>query len=453
MVKIDENISLEEIGEEISQQKKIVLEIQNLISYSKSTKKSEEKNMIFSQIESLEKLLNKNAKKILDNTEKIFITKPLAQPLSETSPQPSQPDSPKKSVSSSQTIPKKLIQSDNLQTESKERKKKLKLGPLEKLTLKRMRKKERKAVKVKERKASRYVKASSNLFYDYSMSLLKKGVFRELKRDLVKSNIKFVPAAYISVIFFTTLISAIIGFFISIFFLFFNLSAAPPFITVIGESILERLPKVIWILFFLPAVTFLFTYFYPSMERKSLGNRIDQELPFATIHMSSISSSMIEPSKIFNIIISTKEYPALEKEFIKIQNEINVYGYDLVTALRNRAFNSPSRKLTDLFNGLATTITSGGNLPEFFEKRSQSLLFEYRLEMEKQSKTSETFMDMYISIVIAAPMVLMLLLMMMRISGLGISLSPFMISLIMILSVAIINIIFLAFLHIKQPKR
>jgi len=206
-------------------------------------------------------------------------------------------------------------------------------------------------------------------------------------------------------------------------------------------------------LFFLPAVTFLFTHFYPSMERKSLGNRIDQELPFATIHMSSISSSMIEPSKIFNIITSTKEYPALEKEFIKIQNEINVYGYDLVTALRNRAFNSPSRKLTDLFNGLATTITSGGNLPEFFEKRSQSLLFEYRLEMEKQSKTSETFMDMYISIVIAAPMVLMLLLMMMRISGLGISLSPFMISLIMILSVAIINIIFLAFLHIKQPKR
>ncbi len=453
MVKIDENISLEKIGEEISQQKKIVLEIQNLISYSKSTKKSEEKNMISSQIESLEKLLNKNAKKILDNTEKIFITKPLAQPLPDTSSQPLQLDSPQKSVSSSQTIPKKLIQSGNLQTESKEREKKLKLGPLEKLTLKRMRKKEIKAVKVKERKASRYVKASSNLFYDYSMSLLKKGVFRELKRDLVKSNIKFVPAAYISVIFFTTLISAIIGFFISIFFLFFNLSAAPPFITVIGESILERLPKVIWILFFLPAVTFLFTHFYPSMERKSLGNRIDQELPFATIHMSSISSSMIEPSKIFNIITSTKEYPALEKEFIKIQNEINVYGYDLVTALRNRAFNSPSRKLTDLFNGLATTITSGGNLPEFFEKRSQSLLFEYRLEMEKQSKTSETFMDMYISIVIAAPMVLMLLLMMMRISGLGISLSPFMISLIMILSVAIINIIFLAFLHIKQPRR
>ncbi len=285
------------------------------------------------------------------------------------------------------------------------------------------------------------------------MSLLKKGGFRELSRDLVKSNIEFVPAAYISMIFFTTLVSAIIAFFLTVFFLFFNLSSLPPFVTVIQESILVRLPKVIWVLFLLPISTFLFTYFYPSMERRSLESKIDRELPFATIHMSSISSSMIEPSKIFNIVISTKEYPALEKEFIKIQNEINIYGYDLVTALRNRAFNSPSRKLADLFNGLATTITSGGNLPEFFEKRAQSLLFEYRLEIEKQSKTSETFMDMYISIVIAAPMVLMLLLMMMRISGLGISLSPFMISFIMILSVAIINIIFLAFLHIKQPSK
>ncbi|MBA7654282.1 hypothetical protein ES703_62159 [subsurface metagenome] len=72
--------------------------------------------------------------------------------------------------------------------------------------------------------------------------------------------------------------------------------------------------------------------------------------------------------------------------------------------------------------------------------------------MEKQLKTAETFMDIYISVVIAAPMVLMLVLMMMRISGLGIALSPSMISLVMILVVSLVNIFFLTFLHIKQPK-
>jgi flagellar protein FlaJ len=330
--------------------------------------------------------------------------------------------------------------------------KKFKPDSLEKLTLKRMKKKEKKIVKKKEKKPSRYIKMSSKFFYNTSMSFINKGMFRKLKRDLIKSNIEFVPATYISVIFFTTIMSVIASLFITLFFLFFNLSALPPFIISIEESIGIRFLKIFWILFVIPALTFIFVYVYPSLEKKSLETKINRELPFAAIHMSSISGSMIEPSKIFNIIISTKEYPNLEKEFIKLQNEINIYGYDLVTALRNRSFNSPSRKLADLFNGLATTITSGGNLPEFFKERSQTLLFEHRLEMEKQLKTAETLMDIYISVVIAAPMVLMLVLMMMRISGLGIALSPSMISLVMILAVTLVNIFFLTFLHIKQPK-
>ena len=107
-------------------------------------------------------------------------------------------------------------------------------------------------------------------------------------------------------------------------------------------------------------------YFYPSIEKKSVENQINQELPFVVIHMSAISGSMIDPSKIFSIIIATKEYPYLKKEFIKIINEINIYGYDLVTALRSIALDTPSKKLADLFNSLATTITSGGDLPDFF---------------------------------------------------------------------------------------
>jgi flagellar protein FlaJ len=166
--------------------------------------------------------------------------------------------------------------------------------------------------------------------------------------------------------------------------------------------------------------------------------------------MSAISGSMIDPSKMFSIIISTHEYPYLEKEFKKLINEINLYGYDLINALRTSAYNSPSKKLSELFNGLATTINSGGYLPEFFEKRSQTLLFENRLEQEKKTKSAETFMDIYISLVIAAPMILMILLMMMKISGLGISMSTSMITVIISLSVTMINIVFLTFLQLKK---
>jgi flagellar protein FlaJ len=193
-------------------------------------------------------------------------------------------------------------------------------------------------------------------------------------------------------------------------------------------------------------------YLYPTLESSSIEIKINRELPFATIHMSAIAGAMIEPSKIFEILISTKEYPVLEKEFIKIMNEMNLFGKDLVTSLKTVAFNSPSKKFADLLNGLSTTITSGGNLKEYFEERASSLLFDYRLEREKESKSAETFMDIYISVVIAAPMILMLLLMMMKISGIGVSLSTSMITLIMITVVSLVNVGFLVLLHLKQSR-
>ena len=435
-----DNLLIEKLGENISQEKKIIGELNSLSTYLKNTNDPEEKRMISSQIEILKKVLQKTGQIIIDSAEEISLFRPLYSTQKTDL-----------SIQGIQETPQEIFPQFSQQALSKKGGKP-KTDSLEKLTLKRMKKKEEKIVKKKEKKPSKYVKLSSNFFYNTAMSFINKGFFKELKRDLIKSNINFVPATYISVIFFTTLISVIASVFITLFFLFFNISALPPFILRIGESIGGRFLKIFWILFAIPAATFLFTYFYPSFEKKSLEGKINRELPFAAIHMSSISGSMIEPSKIFNIIISTKEYPNLEKEFIKLQNEINIYGYDLVTALRSRSFNSPSRKLADLFNGIATTITSGGDLPDFFDKRSQSLLFEHRLELEKQLKTSETFMDIYISVVIAAPMILMLILMMMRISGLGITLSPFMISFVMILIVSIVNIFFLTFLHIKQPK-
>ncbi|VVB79254.1 Type II secretion system (T2SS), protein F [uncultured archaeon] len=283
------------------------------------------------------------------------------------------------------------------------------------------------------------------------MKLIKEGKFDGLKRDLIKSNLQYLPKSYVSLMFFTTIIAAVISVFIFIFLIFFQLSVTIPFVSIAQESILTRIGKFFWVLALIPLATFFMMYLYPSVEKKSIEGRINQELPFAAINMAAIAGSMLDPTKIFEIIISTKEYPYLEKEFTKLINETNVLGYDLVTALRNRAFNSPSKKLAELFNGLATTINSGGDLVEFFNKRSQTLLFDYRLEREKYTRSAETFMDIYISVVIAAPMILMLLLMMMKISGLGVSLSTNAITLIMVLGVSIVNVAFITFLHLKQP--
>jgi len=419
----------------ISKEKRILSEI---VSINKELEKASalEKNMINAQISSLKSSLKKVNNEVKEILEKINLTKRLkeAEKVHVAKTEKNLPLLTKSQIKEKKEYEKEIIKD------------------LEKQTLKRLRKKGKKIKKKRERKASYYTRLSNKFFRNTSTSLLKKGYFKNLKRNLIKANMQYLAKSYLSVVFFTTFLSMIGSFFLFIFLLFFNFGVTFPFITPVSASIFSRLGSIFWILIVFPLGVFIFAYMYPSLEKKSIETRINQELPFATIHMSSISESLVEPSNIFRIIISTKEYPTLEKEFIKLLNEVNVFGYDLVSALRNSAFNSPSRRLAELFDGLATTITSGGDLSDFFEKRAQTLLFDYKLEKEKKTKSAETFMDIYISVVIAAPMILMLLLIMMRVSGLGLALSTSMISLIMVLGVSTINVIFLVFLHLRQGK-
>ena len=319
---------------------------------------------------------------------------------------------------------------------------------LEKETLKRVKKRE-KVKKESVVKENNFAKLANGFFSKSSKKLIKKDYFASLERDLERTNLRYTLSGYVSMILFATLLALIGGLIVFVFFLFFSIEATWPIIS-IAENISARIGGLVWILIAFPVGAFWIAYTYPSLERKSSEAQIDYELPFATINMAAISGSMINPIKIFEIIISSEEFPHVKRELTKLINEINVYGSDVVNALRNMAETTRSKKMSDWFKGLATTINSGGDLTKFFDTRSESLLFEYKINREKETKTAETFMDLYISIVIAAPMIFMLLLMMMKISGLGITLATSTITLIMVFGVAMINIFFLLFLHFKK---
>ena len=252
------------------------------------------------------------------------------------------------------------------------------------------------------------------------------------------------------------LLSTFVLFFFSILLTilisFVKINPGIPFISFYDSGQFIRLIKTSWIILVIPILTFFLFYIYPSTERKSIGKKIDQELPFVVIQMGSISGSGVEPLEIFKIIGSNKDYKYASKEIIKLLNEINIYGNDLVSALINISMSTPSSKLSELFSGLATTISSGGDMENFFEKRAESLLLDYGLEREKFTKVAETFMDIYISVVIATPMILLLLLVMISVSGVSIGLGINQMSVLIMLIVGFVNIIFLVFLPLKQPS-
>lgn len=296
-----------------------------------------------------------------------------------------------------------------------------------------------------------YAKLSNRFFRDTSTKLLLKGYLEPLNKDLRMMNSQFVVGTYASMIFFTMVLATIFSIFLSIFLLFYNVSLLNG-ISYVEESILLRFLKVFWIVFAIPLVTGVLMYFYPKIEGKSISAKMNLELPFVAIHMSAIATSGVEPMHIFEIIVKGEEYKNTRLEFRKLLNLINFQGYDLITALKRVAASTPSIKLRELLDGLATTITSGGDMHDFLDKHAEGLLFDYKLEMERYTRTAETLMDIYISISIAAPMVLLMLFIIMGSTGMYFfGLTTNIMSLLIILSVITLNIGFLLFLKLKQP--
>lgn len=414
----ESSLLIEELKETIDQQKLVLVEIKKLYGM----KHIEDKEIISIQTKDLTENLRKLNEKISQILNELIIPKTLFQRFLRI------PE-----------ILRILKKEEGFEPDE-----------LEKGVLKRL--KERgKIEKEKAVKEDDYKKLANKLFSGYSRKLIEKDYFKGLKMDLERANLKYTLPGYVSVILLTTFLAMIGGLLIFAFFLFFSIEATLPIIKIVGD-VGSRIGKLIWILIAFPIGGFIIAYSYPSIERKSAEVQIDYELPFATINMAAIAGSMINPVKIFEIIISSDEFPNVKKELTKLINSINIYGYDLVNALRNSAEITPSKKMRELFNGLATTINSGGDLAQFLNTRAESLLFGYKLNREKETKSAETFMDLYISIVIAAPMIFMLLLMMMKISGLGIQMSTSAITLMMVLGVVMINIFFLLFLHFKKSE-
>lgn len=439
---------IEKIKGVILREKKTAGELNSLFNYLKNTNDEQEKRMVNNQMEKLKISLKQINNELLKILEGMDVSRPLAEITKKSNgipkkPEPLIPPRPakKKNIFDSLSLGNAF---GNKRMEG--------ISEIDRGILKRLKKKKQVIAVKKEKKPSPYVQLANSIFANFVKTNIPEKMTKKLESDLIKSNLEYTSTSYLSILVLTTLIAIAAGFFLFIFFLFFDLGPALPIISLATEGFLSRLVKVIWFIFLIPIGTFSFMYTYPSLEKGNLEGKINQELPFATIHMAAIAGSMIEPTKVFSIVASTKEYPSLEGQLNKLMNEINVYGYDLVTALKDSALNCPSLKLAELFNGLATTITSGGNLYDFFDKRAQNMLFEYRLDKEKNTKAAETSMDIYISVVIAAPMILMLLLMMMKISGLGVALSTSTITLMVVGGVSLINVVFLIFLQIKQPR-
>ena len=270
------------------------------------------------------------------------------------------------------------------------------------------------------------------------------GINKSIEPSLLKSSMGITPKSYISAVFLTSLISYIAALilFSVLVFIVWELNI---FLTILLMIFMPVIAAII---------AFIIGLFYPQELVMSRKKSIETNLPFVILHMASIASSGIPPQAVFKLLGEFEEYDVLADEMKKITRNIDVFGLDPMTALREVAKRTPSEKFKQLLQGLITTIEGGGDLKTYLKSAGEQSLFNWGIKRQKYLNQLSTYAEFYTGILIASPLFLVSLFSVMNM--IQPQLGGFPISQLMQLSVYLIipalNIGFLLFLHMTQVE-
>jgi archaeal flagellar protein FlaJ len=291
---------------------------------------------------------------------------------------------------------------------------------------------------------SAYAQLSNKVFGNFVENLSKKNksFYNSIADSVIISGMQFLSRTYVSMMFFTTMIASFVLGFLVLFLT--ATSKLNPFAIILLTLAAIILGGII---------TFLVMYAYPASQAARKSKEINDDLPFAIIHMAAIAGSGAKPISMFKLLLKSKEYKGLESEIKKIVNLVNLFGYDLSTALKNVSLRTPSKSLKDLLTGISATIESGGNLKSYLTNVAEDAMTTYRLKRKKYVQVLSTYSDIYTGILIAAPLLFIVVLAIINLMGgtvAGLQVST--IALVgTFVALPIVNIMFYLFLNISQP--
>jgi len=221
------------------------------------------------------------------------------------------------------------------------------------------------------------------------------GIKKSVKSALQRSGFTVSSQSYVSII----CLSSFLGYFSSILVLL----GLFYFEFLVLDIILSFL-SMIFVPIIVATMIFIIGIFYPHERATSRARSIETNLPFAIAHMGSIAASGVSPSAIFKMLSKFEEYDELNKEMKKIVRNIEVFGLDPMSAMKEVAKRTPSYKFKQLLLGLVSTIQGGGNLQSYLVNAGEQTLFTWRMKREKYLQQLSAYAEFYTGLLIAAPL-------------------------------------------------
>jgi flagellar protein FlaJ len=174
---------------------------------------------------------------------------------------------------------------------------------------------------------------------------------------------------------------------------------------------------VIFSLLVFGGITYAIFIVYPSVVAGNRRRNIDATLPYAINYITSMSTAGITPAEIFRLLGDSPIYGESSVEARYIAREIDIFGRDLIDALRIVSASTPSRRMKEFLQGAMASISSGGNLTDYFRTKANQYALENRQTQKLFLDTLALISESYVTAMVAGTLFLIILQSIMSVIG------------------------------------
>jgi flagellar protein FlaJ len=232
-------------------------------------------------------------------------------------------------------------------------------------------------------------------------------LFKDLDVNLQKSELRISFKAYVSWAILASLFASIITFVL-----------VPSSLVLLAHfSLITSLLYGTGGAMFAGAFTVIAFYAYPILRADGMKKNIEAELPFTTSYMAILSGAGVSPDRIFRSLTNERVSPAISVEARTVVRDVELFGFDVISALENASKRTPSQKFKEMVEGFIGTIHSGGNLSAYLTSRSRQYMNMKRITLRKFADTLSILAEFYVTMLIVGPLIFVVMLAVMGMLG------------------------------------
>jgi len=254
----------------------------------------------------------------------------------------------------------------------------------------------------------------------------------EFKDNLKKAGMKIYPETYVTMMFFTALLTV------------------PA--TVIA-LVLLYFYKLVFLVFLVPLPVFIMIVFMitPSMKAGERAHSLEREMPFAAAYITVMATGGISPYMSIKRLSKVELMPAMRREAREIMRDVEIFGIDPLSALEDSAKNHPLDIYRDFIAGYASTVITGGDISHFLESKTHDIFKARSMRIKAAAERLGTLLESFVIVAVLMSLTFYILFSVDAIYSTGISMYSNMILYTYVFA-PMLSVVFIYLAHDMQPK-